>query len=176
MAHPGPHLYHAFDWPPVLAEKWGRAEPFVPLKAPYPMPLASTLLPDGRRRWLALSLLSAAACSDPVQKEMFENTRDSLAENVGLPCMLAGGNEAQGTDVIVENNIDCGADQCIRVGEESYVEHEGEPALLCSCRCGGAVGSGAYCSCPSGYLCSRLEGQVAGLPTGYAGSYCVPWS
>jgi hypothetical protein len=49
-------------------------------------------------------------------------------------------------------------------------------AVYCSCRCGGPLGSGPFCACPSGMVCQLLFDAPALASVAQAsisGSYCV---
>jgi hypothetical protein len=46
-------------------------------------------------------------------------------------------------------------------------------AVYCSCRCDGPPGVTDSCTCPTGFVCTPLIEQVAGMTDDYAGSYCV---
>lgn len=49
-------------------------------------------------------------------------------------------------------------------------------AAYCSCHCGGPLGSGPFCACPSGMVCQLLldaPAQASVDPTSISGSYCV---
>jgi hypothetical protein len=45
--------------------------------------------------------------------------------------------------------------------------------VTCSCRCDGPAGSGDFCTCPNGFVCTRLFEDLGLGADDLAGSYCV---
>lgn len=132
------------------------------------------------KRWLAIALLGAlsAACSS-AENDLFDNTRQALAAEVGESCgevLPVGAGEVEVDDSQVLREA-CGGGYCLR--SEQTAMGASESAGMCTCHCAGEAGDGPFCDCGDDFVCTHLIDDL-GLDeelapgNGLSGSYCVP--
>lgn len=129
---------------------------------------------------IAALVVALPACSAPEEQELFAETRDTLAMNVGETCDLDEANEGLNPPSLKETWIHdqhtaCGTGVCIWYGPGETVEPESTNVGTCSCRCDGPEDQGPFCTCPGGFRC-----EVDVIPDygtsfdEYTGGYCMP--
>lgn len=57
--------------------------------------------------------------------------------------------------------------------DPQLIDRRADDAVYCSCRCNGPDKNARYCTCPSGYSCTKLTPDLGLGGDQLAGSYCV---
>jgi hypothetical protein len=121
---------------------------------------------------VALACALSVGCGN-AQNDLFDNTRQALAGELGGSCGDVLPVEANTVDVDDSQAMreQCGGGYCLR--SEDTALGANESAGMCTCQCAGPEGGGPYCSCASGFECKHLIDDL-GFDLDLAGSYCVP--